>query len=185
MARNGVGSSPSMNLKDTRFVTGAEADGVLERARRALERYGVRNVGTTTLKSITCWSTEETLGYVNIARSFQVRILWKNLHGEAAEAFRTRVTEEITPVLGGWASRTHIGLKGGHGGFLKRSRNKVKAKQTRFQSAVISDARIRRPDRSATEGDGIRRKESEKKGVLPERKIKVMKTCIEIGLKEG
>ncbi|GJW58457.1 hypothetical protein Tco_0105188 [Tanacetum coccineum] len=38
------------------------------------------------------------------------RILWKNLYGEAAKAFRVKVIEGVTPEVEG-TSRTHIGRK--------------------------------------------------------------------------
>ncbi|GKB80816.1 leucine--tRNA ligase [Tanacetum coccineum] len=56
-----------------------------------------------------CFSQHRLLALdINIKRrprstkmAVKPRILWKNLHGEAAEAFRTRVTEGVTPELGG------------------------------------------------------------------------------------
>ncbi|GKC01325.1 ubiquinol oxidase, mitochondrial-like protein, partial [Tanacetum coccineum] len=56
-----------------------------------------------------CFSQHRLLALdINIKRrprstkmAVKPRILWKNLHGEAAEAFRTRVTEGVTPEVGG------------------------------------------------------------------------------------
>ncbi|GJW02907.1 leucine--tRNA ligase [Tanacetum coccineum] len=56
-----------------------------------------------------CFSQHRLLALdINIKRrprstkmAVKPRILWKNLHGEAVEAFRTRVTEGVTPEVGG------------------------------------------------------------------------------------
>ncbi|GJW87601.1 retrovirus-related pol polyprotein LINE-1 [Tanacetum coccineum] len=119
------------------------------------------------------------------------RILWKNLHGEAAEAFRTRVTEGVTPELGGrtttdaeqmWnrlantirevaketlrvvagASRTHIGQRESWW-FSEEVHNKVKAKQTRFRELISMQGN--EADRSATEERYKEAKREAKKAV--------------------
>ncbi|GJR56637.1 ataxia telangiectasia mutated family protein [Tanacetum coccineum] len=132
-----------------------------------------------------CFSQHRLLALdINIKRrprstkmAVKPRILWKNLHGEAAEAFRTRVTEGVTPELGGrtttdaeqmWnrlantireaaketlgvvagASRTHIGRRESWW-FSEEVQNKVKAKQTRFRELISMQGN--EADRSATE----------------------------------
>ncbi|GJS99652.1 stress-induced protein [Tanacetum coccineum] len=94
----------------------------------------------------------------------KLRILWKNLHGKATEAFRARVTKGVTPEVEGrtvadaeqtWnklantireatketigvvagTSRTHIGRRESWW-LTEEVQNKVKAKQTRFRELI-------------------------------------------------
>ncbi|GJU36052.1 ubiquinol oxidase, mitochondrial-like protein [Tanacetum coccineum] len=146
-----------------------------------------------------CFSQHRLLALdINIKRrprstkmAVKPRILWKNLHGEAAEAFRTRVTEGVTPELGGrtttdaeqmWnrlantireaaketlgvvagASRTHIGRRESWW-FSEEVQNKVKAKQTRFRELISMQGN--EADRSATEERYKEAKREAKKAV--------------------
>ncbi|GJX46763.1 retrovirus-related pol polyprotein LINE-1 [Tanacetum coccineum] len=144
-----------------------------------------------------CFSQHRLLALdINIKRrprlmkmAVKPRILWKNLHGEAAEAFRTRVTEGVTPELGGRTTtdaeqmwnrlantireaaketlgvvardlRTHIGRRES---WWFSKENKVKAKQTRFRKLI--SMRGNKADRSATEERYKEAKREEKKAV--------------------
>ncbi|GJZ48687.1 methylcrotonoyl-CoA carboxylase subunit alpha [Tanacetum coccineum] len=166
-----------------------------------------------------CFSQHRLLALdINIKRrpsstkmAVKPRNLWKNLHGEAAEAFRTRVIEGVTPELGGrtttdaeqmWnrlantiretaketlgvvagASRTHIGRRESWW-FSEEVQNKVKAKQTRFRELI--SMRGNKADRSATEERYKEAKREAKKAVARAKDKAYEDLYKRLGSKEG
>ncbi|GKD23608.1 hypothetical protein Tco_1225311, partial [Tanacetum coccineum] len=93
------------------------------------------------------------------------RILWKNLHGEAAEAFRTRVTEGVTHELGG---RTTTNAEQMWNRLANTIRGAAKetlgvAKQTQFRELISMQGN--EADTSATEERYKEAKREAKKAV--------------------
>ncbi|GJX69145.1 retrovirus-related pol polyprotein LINE-1 [Tanacetum coccineum] len=89
-------------------------------------------------------------------RSVKPRILWKNLYGEATEAFRARVIEGVTPE-GEDGSAT-----GSHGGLVMRSKTKLKRNKPGSKSLYRCEAMMKQTKVQPRRGIRKQKREAKK-----------------------
>ncbi|GJZ57942.1 retrovirus-related pol polyprotein LINE-1, partial [Tanacetum coccineum] len=94
-ARNGVGVILKAGRKGVPDEPTTDPRRRFKWAYRSSDR-GIRRVGVVAPKLIICWCEEDTSRRVKTGGSALPRILWKNLTGNATEAFRSRVAKGIS-----------------------------------------------------------------------------------------